>query len=256
MESSSKSRLEMHTLLLCRDIQFLGITRSILNQLQVTPRVVSNSDEALALIEDNGFDVIIVDWREIDSLADFLCAVRCSKSNQDCVLVGIVRDLLDLRQAFAAGVHLLIHKPASAVQIERCLRAAYCAMVARRRKHHREPVVILASVASRTQPFGEATLVNLSEGGAKLRTGPQVFVTGVNLNAGDDINLRFALPGYESMLDVTATVVWTTADYCGVRFRFIPESQRTALQQWLTTCVERSVSRICERIREEAEISA
>ena len=50
--------------------------------------------------------------------------MRKSKKNQECVLVAIMRDLLDLRQAFAAGVHFLIHKPASAVQIERCLRAA------------------------------------------------------------------------------------------------------------------------------------
>jgi len=212
--------------------------------------VVGSSDEALALIESDGFDVVIVDWREVDCVADFLCAVRGSRMNQDCVLVAIVRDLLDLRQAFAAGVHFLIHKPASALQIERCLRAAYGAMVARRRKHHREPVVILASVNTHSQPFGEATVVNLSEGGAKLRTGPQDFVSGVALTAGEDVNLRFALPGAEAMLDVTATVVWTTADACGVRFRFIPESQRAALQQWLTQCVERSVSRTCERIRE------
>jgi len=173
----------MHTLLLCADVPFLGITRSILNQLQVTPKVVGDSDDALALIENQSFDVIVVDWREIDSVADFLCAVRGSKANQDSVLVAIVRDLLDLRQAFAAAVHFLIHKPASAVQIERCLRAAYCAMVARRRKHHREPVVILASVSTRTQPFGEATMVNLSEAGAKLRTSQQDFVTGVSLSA-------------------------------------------------------------------------
>jgi len=250
MEDATKSRLEMHTLVLCSDVSYLGVTRTILHQLHVTPKVVGNSDEALTMIESTAFDVIVLDWRAIDSLADFLCAVRGSKLNQDCVLVAIVRDLLDLRQAFAAGVHFLIHKPASAMQIERCLRAAYCAMVARRRKHHREPVVILASVATRTQPFGEATLVNLSEGGAKLRTGAQDFVAGVALSAGEDVNLRFALPGADSMIDVTAIVVWTTVDACGVRFRFIPESQRTALQQWLTGCVERSVSRICERIRE------
>jgi CheY-like chemotaxis protein len=250
MENTKKSKLEMHTLLLCADVAFLGITRTILKQLQVTPRVVSNSDEALAMIERQPFDVIVVDWREIDSVADFLCSVRGSKANQDCVLVAIVRDLLDLRQAFAAGVHFLIHNPASAVQIERCLRAAYCAMVARRRKHHREPVVILASVSTHTQPFGEATVVNLSEGGAKMRTGSQDFVAGVSLSAGEDVNLRFALPDGDAMIDVTATVVWTTAEACGVRFRYIPDTQRTALQQWLTACVERSVSRICERIRE------
>lgn len=249
MENTRKSRLEMHTLMLCADVQFMGITRSVLNQLHVTPRMAGSSDEAIALIEANTFDVIVVDWRAIDSLADFLCAVRGSKLNQDSVLVAIVRDLLDLRQAFAAGVHFLIHKPASAVQIERCLRAAYCAMVARRRKHHREPVVILASVSTRTQPLGEATVVNLSEGGAKLRTSAHDFVAGVSLSAGEDVDLRFALPESGEMLGISGTVVWTTVDACGVRFRYIPDSQRTALQQWLTGCVERSVSRICEKIR-------
>src|SRR5208337_1036785 len=157
--------LAMHTLLLCADVQFLGTTRGVLNQLQVTPKIVGGCDEALALIQTHEFEVIIVDWREINSLGDFLCAVRRSKLNQDCVLVAIVRDLLDLRQAFAAGVHFLIHKPASVVQIERCLRAAYCATVVRRRKQHREPVTILASVSTHTQPYAEVTIVNLSEGG-------------------------------------------------------------------------------------------
>src|SRR6201997_78406 len=210
MEKARKATLEMHTLLLCADGQFLGITHNVLNQVQVTPRVAAGSDAALALIHSHEFEVIIVDWREIDNVGDFLCAVRRSKQNRECVLVAIVRDLLDLRQAFAAGVHFLIHKPASAVQIERCLRAAYNATVARRRKQHREPVAILASVSTRTQPFGEATLVNLSEGGAKLRTSVQDFVAGVSLSAGDEVDLRFALPGGEEMLDIDARVVWTT----------------------------------------------
>jgi DNA-binding NarL/FixJ family response regulator len=250
MENMPKSKIEMHTLLLCTDVPFLGITRSVLNQLHVTPKLINTSAAALAMIQTHEFDVIIVDWREIDNLAEFLSAVRQSRLNQDCVLVAIVRDLLDLKQAFAAGVHLPIHKPASAVQIERCLRAAYSATVARRRKHHREAVAILASVSTRTQPFGEATVVNLSEGGAKLRTSMQDFVAGVSLSAGDDLDVRFALPGTEERLDIDATVVWATMDTCGIRFRYVPESQKAALQQWLTECVERSISRVCERIRE------
>lgn len=91
--------------------------------------------------------------------------------------------------------------------------------------------------------------MNVSEGGIKLRTSMQDFVAGVSLNAGDDVDLRFALPGTQQMLDIDGTVVWATADACGVRFRYMPESQHTVLEQWLTECVERSVSRICDRIR-------
>ena len=249
METTPRPKLEMHTLLLCNDVAYVGTTRSVLKQLHVTPRLVNTSAAAVAMIQTTEFDVIVVDWREIDNLQEFISSVRRSKINQDSVLVAIVRDLLDLRQAFAAGVHFLIHKPASTTQIERCLRAAYCAMVARRRKHHREPVVIVASVSTRKQPFGEATVVNLSEGGVKLRTTGQEFVAGASLSAGDDVSLRFALPNTSEMLEVDGRVVWTSADACGVRFRYIPETQKTALEEWLTECVERQVSRICERIR-------
>ena len=247
MESIRKATLEMHTLLLCADAQFLGITRKVLKELRVTPKIAGDSEAALALIQSNEFDAIVVDWREIDNLAEFLGAVRRSKQNQECVLVAIVRDLLDLRQAFAAGVHFLIHKPASAMQIERCLRAAYCATVARRRKQHRERVEILASVSTRLQPVAEVTVVNLSEGGAGIAM--QNSVASASLSAGDEVDLRFALPETGDMLDVAGTVVWKTAKGCGVRFRHIPEDQRLALEQWMTVCVERSLAEVCEKLR-------
>jgi len=248
-EVSPKSRLEMHTLLLCADVPFLGITRSVLNQLQVTPRIVNTSAAALAMIQAHQFDVIILDWREIDNLADFLCAVRRSKLNQDCVLVAIVRDLLDLKQAFAARVHFLIHKPASAVQIERCLRAAYSATVVRRRKQHREPVRIVASMSTHSHPLFEATVVNLSEGGAAVEINPRAFLSGVLPSVGEEIDLRFALPGSGEMLDVSGVVVWSTVWNFGVKFSYIADPQRSALEQWLTECVERSLAELCERIR-------
>ena len=159
-----------------------------------------------------------------------------------------MRDLLDLRQAFAAGVHFLIHKPASVVQIERCLRAAYSATVARRRKLHREPVNILATVSTRTQPFAEAVVLNLSEGGVGLRTSADPDITGVELSAGDEVDLQFPVPDTSDTLHATGVVVWRTSSHCGVRFTHIPDAERLLLEQWLTDCVERSLSEICQRM--------
>ncbi len=254
INNQPKSRLEMHTLLLCPDVSFLGITRSVLNDLHVTPRIVNTSAAALAMIQTHEFEAIIIDWREIDNIAEFLCAVRRSKLNHDCVLVAIVRDLLDLKQAFAAGVHFLIHKPASATQIERCLRAAYNATVARRRKQHRETVSIAASISTHAHPLFEATVVNLSEGGAAVEINPKAFLAGTIPSVADEINLRFALPGSkqgesEEILDVTGRVVWSTVWKFGVKFTYIPDAQRAALEHWLTECVERSLAQLCEKIR-------
>jgi DNA-binding NarL/FixJ family response regulator len=249
MEGSLKTTFEMHTLLLCADVQFLGATRGVLNQLRVTPKIVGSCDEAMALIQANEFAVIILDWREINNLGDFLCAVRRSKLNQECVLVAIVRDLLDLRQAFAAGMHFLIHKPASVVQIERCLRAAYCATVARRRKLHRERVNVPGTISRRVQPSAEVTVVNVSEGGVGLKLGSDHGTAAAFLSAGEEIDLQFALPETREMLHATGTVVWTTPAYAGIRFTYIPDPGRLLLEHWLTACVERSLAKLCERVR-------
>lgn len=249
MENTPNVKLEMRTLLLCHDVSFLGITRSVLQRLRVTPRMVNTAAAALAMIQAHEFDVILVDWREIDNLGEFLSAVHHSKLNHECVLVAIVRDLLDLKQAFATGAHFLIHKPASAVQIERCLRAAYSATVARRRKQHREAVEIPASIRTHAQQFGEATILNISEGGVRLQTTSPDYVVGVAVSAGEEIGMRFALPETGDMLEVTGIVMWRTEEACGVKFSYIPEGQRQALQQWLTACVERSLAEVCERVR-------
>src|SRR5579871_24920 len=245
---SPKTILPMQTLVLCSDVQFLGTTRSVLTQFQVTPRIAANCDEAAALIDSQEFDVIILDWREISNLADFLSALRRSKLNRECVLVAIVRDLLNLRQAFAAGVLFLIHKPPSTLQIERCLRAAYCATVARRRKQHREPVQIVATLGTRHHSDVEALMVNLSEGGAGLQTRSSSNFVGSSFEAGEDISLRFTVPGSELSVEATGIVVWTTADTCGVRFRHIAEEQKEAFQSWLTECVERSLATLRDRV--------
>jgi hypothetical protein len=225
-----QTTLAMHTLLLCSDVPFLGTTHGVLSQFRVTTKVVGSCEEALTLIQEHEFDL----------LGEFLCAVRRSKLNQECVLVAIVRDLLDLRQAFAVGVQFLIHKPPSTIQIERCLRAAYSATVARRRKHHRESVNFAASVSARNRPHAEVTVVNLSEGGVGIKLqrvdgGARAFLT-----AGEELDLEFALPERETTLRVAGTVAWTTAELAGIHFTSMPEGDRVLLESWLTDCVERS----------------
>ena len=199
------------------------------------------------MLEERKIDTVVVDWREITNLGEFLETVRKSKMNKECLLIGIASDLLDLRQAFSAGVQYLIHKPASVVQIERCLRAAYCATVVRRRKQHREPVTILASVSTHAHPYAEVTMVNLSEGGAGLRL--DAYPGGsAHLDVGEEADLRFVLPESNDMLHTTARVVWTATGSAGVRFSYIPDAERVLLEHWLTACVERSLTQLCERV--------
>lgn len=248
---SDLATLNMRTLLLCSDVPFLGVTHGVLDDFGIAPQVMADEDAALQLLEAQNFEVAIVDWSQIESLPDFLVRVRQSR-NADCVFVAIVRDQLDMRQAFAAGVQLLIHKPASAEQIARCLRAAYSATVRRRRKQHREPVDLAVAVSTHSQPFMEASMVNLSERGARL-----ALISGDRFipvfAVGEDIEIRFSLPDTAELLDLRARVVWKAGDDCGVQFDGMAEHQQTALQHWLT---DRVVQSLAARIQGDTEACA
>jgi CheY-like chemotaxis protein len=234
-----------HTLLLCRDVQFLGTTRGVLETIGGTHKTVADAEQALIAIAAQKFDVVVVDWREIDDLAEFLMAVRRSVLNHDCVLVAIARDVLDVRQAFTAGVHFLIHKPASVVQIERCLRTAYLASVARRRKTYRAPVEISATLGMRNIPAISATILNLGEGGAGLRVRAGHGLSELPLGVGESVALGFLLPGGGEPLRVMGRIVWSTAaGDAGIQFTWMPDGERMRLESFLTQALERSVAEL------------
>ncbi|HET6176558.1 MAG TPA: PilZ domain-containing protein, partial [Candidatus Sulfotelmatobacter sp.] len=169
----------------------------------------------------------IVDWREIDSLGEFVSAVRRSKLNADCVLVAIVRDLLDMWQAFAAGV--LRDRGAAAQATPGASQHCGCD------QHTRLSVC--------RDDGGES-----ERGGAGLRMAFDAEL-GAHLSVADEVELRFTLPGTDDMLQFSGTVVWTTSAHCGVKFGHIPDAERLMLEQWLTVCVERSLAEVCGRLR-------
>jgi CheY-like chemotaxis protein len=245
MESTiGKPVVEMNTLLLCRDAQFLGTTKRVLKQLAVRTTIDENADSALARMANQEFDSVIVDWRELDNMGDFLDWVRKSKVNRRCRVVAIVRDLLDAQQAFAAGVHFLIQKPASIVQIERCLRAAHSSFIADRRKSHREHVQIGASLSGKSLPLARATILNIGEGGVGL----EMNLAGgkSRLSAGDQVELNFQLPETTQLIHAGGIIAWVNSDGgVGVQFRYIPEVERRPFERWLTICLERSLAEVC-----------
>lgn len=254
---------QTHTLVLCHDAQFLGATRGVLEKIGGPHQIVRDVKHAFAALEAQKFDVVILDWREVEDprpevsseashptdVADFLLAVRRSVLNHDCVLVAIVRDVLDVRQAFTAGVHFLIHKPASVVQIERCLHTAYLASVARRRKTYRAPVELRVVLTMRNVPAMHAVMLNLGEGGAALRISERGRISPAS--AGESLTVAFRLPGVSSVLQITGRVAWSTAaGDVGVQFTWMPESTRSELERWLTGSLENSVRELRQQLAE------
>lgn len=221
----------INALILCDDAHFIKTLERVFARLGVCSEQ-SDYASALTAIAQRKIDTVVVYWQEITDLGEFLETVRKSKMNKECLIIGIASDLLDLRQAFSAGVQFLIHKPASVVQIARCLQAAHATIIVKRRKQHREPVRIAATLHTRRIPLLAATIVNLSSQGAGLKLDVTESDTAARLSAGDEVDLTFISPGSWRAVSVSGVVIWVNPQGdAGVRFEWTAEKAK--LEQWV-----------------------
>ena len=241
---------DINALILCDDSHFLRTMESVFARLGVRSERSLDYTAALTALEQQRIDTVVVDWREIINLGEFLETVRSSKMNKQCLLIGIASDLLDLRQAFSTGVQFLIHKPASVVQIARCLQAAHSAVIVKRRKQHREPVRIAATVYNRGTPLLGAMVANLGSEGAGLRLNTTGCKMSARLSAGDEIDLTFISPGSGKPIDTNGVVVWVNPNGdAGVQFQYVPAGEKSKLEQWLGERFDRAVLLLRERLQ-------
>ena len=129
---------DMNALVICQDDVFLPIMNRVLSRLGLQTDVTADLDSVRSLIARKKLDAIVIDWQEIAGFGEVFEQIRNSRLNRDAVQVAIAHDLMDIGQAFSAGVQFLIHKPASLVQISGCLEAMRGAVLRRTRRGHRE----------------------------------------------------------------------------------------------------------------------
>lgn len=243
---------DINALILCDDSHFLVTMGHVFARLGVRSERSSNYTAALNALEQKRIDTVVVDWQEIVNLCEFLETVRQSKMNKDCLFIGIASDLLDLRQAFSAGVQYLVHKPASVVQIARCLQAAHAAVIVKRRKQHREPVRIAATLHTKSTPLLGALMVNLGSEGGGLKLNTTGCKASARVVAGDELDLSFISPGSGGVIHASSVVVWVNSHGdAGLKFEYIPAAEKSKLEQWLAGRFDVAVAMLRERLRYE-----
>lgn len=241
---------DINALILCEDTHFLKTLERVLASLGVRSECTADYATPLTAIEQRKTDIVVLDWREIPNVGEVLDTVRQSKMNKECVLIGIASDLVDLRQAFSAGVQYLIHKPASVVQIARCLHAAHAAVIVKRRKQHREAVRIAATLHTRSAPLLGAMVVNLGAQGAGLKLNLTSCKTSASLSAGDDIDLSFTSPASGQRVKGCGVVVWVNAQGdAGVRFDYLPAAEKVKLEHWLGVHFDYAATLLRDRLK-------
>jgi CheY-like chemotaxis protein len=251
--------LEMNALIFCQDNLFLPTIRRVCNRLGLEADVVADYNDAVSLLRNKRFDAIVMDWQEIVNLGEFLQKIASSKINQKAVRVAIARDLMDLRQASSDGVECLMHKPASVVQITRCLEAMQLMALKQRRKHHRESVRIPATIRARDIQLLGSTIVNISNRGLGLLLDTHSCGASAALACGSDIVFSFGLPGTPQTIRGTGTITWINRNgsagiefrtgNAGVEFQNVSATDAQNLEQWLAVRFECLVSNLRESLR-------
>jgi CheY-like chemotaxis protein len=190
----------------------------------------SAADVAVARLEEEHFDQIIVDFDDAGTASLVLESNRRlpnPEQGNPAVTVALLRDVSQIRAILGAGAHFILVKPLTHEQTHATLRAATAMLKRERRQSFR--VAVQAPVTIRIDDSSvEGILLDLSAGGMDvLAAKPMPSATLVRFS--------FELPDSNVRAEGDAEVAWSKANgQIGLRFLDIDLRMREQLNEWLT----------------------
>jgi DNA-binding NarL/FixJ family response regulator len=189
----------------------------------------SAADVAVARLEEEHFDQIIVDFDDAGTASLVLESNRRlpnPEQGNPAVTVALLRDVSQIRAILGAGAHFILVKPITYEQTHATLRAATAMLKRERRQSFR--VAVQAPVTIRIDDSSvEGILLDLSAGGMDvLAAKPMPSATLVRFS--------FELPDSNVRAEGDAEVAWSKANgQIGLRFLDIDLRMREQLNEWL-----------------------
>ena len=205
----------------------LELMTEVFTSLKAAVRAVSDSEEAVGIINHERFDGIFLDL-EMPSLNGFDLArlVRESSSNKSTPIVIVTgRDKRQtMQEVFALGATFFLQKPVDRQKLSILFRTVSGGMLENRRKYIRVPLQteVICVVGSRTI---RGMTWNLSQGGMQVEAS--------NLQPQDTVRLSFRLPVSGVSIDAMGTVAWANEKRQGIQFTTL----NTPAQQSIRTYI-------------------
>lgn len=161
-------------------------------------------------------------------------AIRRSRLNSRVPIVMLTAedDAKTMRRGIQEGINFFLAKPLSEERLVHLFQAMRRAMWEERRRHARLPLRVTATCSS---PCGTLKLQtrNISRGGLLLEPSE-------GLVRCQEIELEFALPGYDRPIRVHATVQHQSPEAgIGVKFQDVSEVDRRAINGYVSGALEK-----------------
>ncbi len=219
--------MNLQALLVSSDNEASDVLARVLPGLGIAMDRASNAESAVASIERQRFDALLLDFDDPDIPAHVLQEARRVNSGKPPLTVALIADPAKVRQVLSGGAHFVLHKPLSEEKAEAGLRAVAALLNRERRRACRisvqAPVDITGSEAEKI----EGILLDVSETGLDVLTAEQQA-------EGCVLKFRFKLPGGALEIETDGRVAWANANgQTGVQFVDLPDDAAEELRRWV-----------------------
>ena len=219
--------MALTSLVVCADASAVQVLSRILSDLGIQVEQSNASSEALARLNAQAFDAVLIDCQDEPAALDLIKHARNQPANQTALMIALVDSSNDVREVFARGTNFVLYKPISQERATHSLRVARGLMRRERRRNQRVALHSDASIAYANIEDAPATLLDLSEEGIAIQSQRP-------LPPKCKVYCRFSLPGRVTDVRLSGEVMWQdSSGRVGIRFSDVPQSSRKALTDWL-----------------------
>jgi len=217
--------MNLQALLVSSDDSAADVLGRVLSGFGVATDRSSDPETALARIQQQKFDALVVDFDDQKVAEQVLREAKNLGTGP--LSVALVADTGKVRQILSGGAHFVLYKPISEDAARAGLRAAAALLTRERRRAFRVPVQAPVEITLPDSRKVDGILLDLSETGMDV-------LTAETQTAGSLMAFRFKLPDGAVEVDAHGQVVWANANgQTGVHFIDVAEPVKEKLRQWL-----------------------
>src|SRR5215467_8058627 len=217
--------MNLQALLVSSDDSAADVLGRVLSGFGIATDRSSDPETALARIQQQKFDALVIDFDDPKVAEDVL--LQAKKLGTSPLSVALVADTAKVRQILSGGAHFVLYKPISDDAARAGLRAAAALLTRERRRAFRVPVQAPVEITLPDSRKLDGILLDLSETGMDVLTAEQQA-------PGTMLGFHFTLPDGAAEVEAHGQVAWGNPNgQTGVHFLDVPGDVAEQLKRWL-----------------------
>ncbi|MGA2746224.1 MAG: PilZ domain-containing protein [Candidatus Sulfotelmatobacter sp.] len=221
--------MTLHALLVSTDDAAAEVLGRVLPDFGIAMDRSSDHETAMARIQQQRFDALIVDFDNPQISEDVMR--QAQKLGTGSLSIALVADTTKVREILSGGAHFVLYKPLSEDAAKAGLRAAAALLSRERRRAIRVPVQAPVEITLPDTRKVDGILLDLSETGMDVLTAEQQI-------PGALLAFHFQLPDGALEIQAHGQVAWANPNgQTGVHFIDLAEDSSVELKAWLKAAV-------------------